>query len=67
MSFTLRAYGPKMPQHSGHWLPNPAQQTARAISSFQDLAGRVPMSGWYDGIVLDPSAIALLDAVPDKE
>jgi len=67
---TLTTYGPRVPQHSGHfgnYAPNPVFRMAEILSSFKDDAGRVQIPGWYDGIELDPSTLEALDAVPDDE
>lgn len=67
---TLTTYGPRVPQHSGHYgnyVPNPAVRLAEIIASVKDDAGRVTIPGWYDGIELDAATRAVLDAVPDDE
>ena len=65
---TLTVYGPKLPQHSGHYgnyAPNPALRLAQLLGSMKDQRGRVTIPGWYDGITLDASTRELLAAVPD--
>lgn len=65
---TLTTYGPRVPQHSGHWgnyVPNPAVRLAQVIASMKDADGRVTVPGFYDGITIDPATRAILEAVPD--
>lgn len=67
---TLTTYGPKTPQHSGHygnWIPNPAFRLADLLSGMKDDAGRVLIPGWYDGISVSEEARRILRAVPDDE
>jgi acetylornithine deacetylase/succinyl-diaminopimelate desuccinylase-like protein len=67
---TLTTYGPRVPQHSGHygnWAPNPAWHLARILATMKDADGRVVIPGWYDGIALDAETRRILDAVPDDE
>jgi acetylornithine deacetylase/succinyl-diaminopimelate desuccinylase-like protein len=67
---TLTTYGPRAPQHSGHYgnyLPNPVFEMSRILASLKDADGRVLIPGWYDGIALDPEAKRILAAVPDNE
>ncbi|MFW6192190.1 MAG: M20/M25/M40 family metallo-hydrolase [Gemmatimonadota bacterium] len=67
---TLTTYGPRSPQHSGHygnWIPNPAFQLSELLASLKDDAGRVRIPGWYDGISLDEETRRILEAVPDDE
>lgn len=69
-TFTLTTYGPRVPQHSGHYgnyAPNPAAHLARILASMKDPAGRVTIDGWYDGITVDAETRRLLAAVPDDE
>ncbi len=66
----LMVYGPKVPQHSGHYgnyAPNPAFRLARLLASMKDEAGRVVIPGYYDGITLDDETRAILAQVPDNE
>ena len=68
--FTLTTYGPRVPQHSGHYgnyAPNPALRLAEILASFKDDAGRVTIPGWYDGVTLDPETKRILAQVPDDE
>lgn len=67
---TLTVYGPRVPQHSGHYgnyAPNPAIRLAQLIASMKDEDGRVTIPGFYDGIALDHKTKAILSAVPDDE
>lgn len=67
---TLTTYGPRVPQHSGHfgnYAPNPALLLAQLLSSMKDSNGRVSIGGWYDGIELTAEELAILKAVPDNE
>ena len=69
-TMTLTVYGPKVPQHSGHYgnyAPNPGVRLAQLIASMKDEAGRVTIPGYYDGIELDEATKAILDQVPDNE
>lgn len=69
-SATLVVYGPKVPQHSGHYgnyAPNPAFRAAKLLSSMKDEAGRALVNGFYDGITLDAATQAILTAVPDDQ
>lgn len=69
-TFTLTTYGPRVPQHSGHYgnyAPNPALRLAHLLGSMKDEHGRVTIPGWYDGITLDSTTRATLSRVPDDE
>jgi len=69
-SFTLTTYGPRVPQHSGHYgnfAPNPGLRLAQVLSSMKTDDGRVTIPGFYDGIELDAATRRILDAVPDDE
>lgn len=64
----LTTYGPKVPQHSGHYgnyAPNPALRMAQLLADMKDDRGRVTIPGWYDGISIDPEARTALEQVPD--
>jgi acetylornithine deacetylase/succinyl-diaminopimelate desuccinylase-like protein len=64
----LTVYGPKLPQHSGHYgnyAPNPAFRLAQLLASMKNDAGRVTIPGYYDGIELDAATRRLLAGVPD--
>jgi acetylornithine deacetylase/succinyl-diaminopimelate desuccinylase-like protein len=67
---TLTTYGPKLPQHSGHYgnyAPNPAFLLAQLLASMKDSEGRVSIPGYYDGIEFSESEKAIFAAVPDNE
>ncbi|MGH8221437.1 MAG: M20/M25/M40 family metallo-hydrolase [Woeseiaceae bacterium] len=67
---TLTAYGPRVPQHSGHygnWVPNPAFHLARILGSMKNIDGRVLLPGFYDGVAIDDALKERLAAVPDDE
>ena len=69
-SATLVVYGPKLPQHSGHfgnYAPNPAFRASRLLASMKDDDGRALIDGFYDGIDIDEATAAILNAVPDDE
>ena len=66
----LTTYGPKLPQHSGHYgnyAPNPALLLSQLLASMKDENGRVVIPGFYDGITLTDSEKSILAAVPDDE
>ena len=70
VTITLVAYGPKVPQHSGHYgnfVPNPAFHMTRILSSMKSSDGRVLLPGFYDGITISDEVRAVLEAVPDDE
>lgn len=70
VTVTLTTYGPKFPQHSGHYgnfVPNPAFHMARILSSMKSADGRVLLPGFYDGIEISDEVRAVLEAVPDNE
>lgn len=67
---TLVSYGPRVPQHSGHYgnfVPNPAQHLARILGSLKSIDGQVLIPGFYDGIELDDDVRKILANVPDDE
>lgn len=69
-SATLVVYGPRLPQHSGHYgnyAPNPAFRAAQLLSSMKDEDGRVVIKGFYDGIEMNEKTQAILTAVPDDQ
>ncbi len=69
-TITLTVFGPRVPQHSGHYgnyVPNPAIRLARLIASMKDADGRVVIPGFYDGVELDEATRAILAQVPDNE
>lgn len=68
--FTLTTYGPRLPQHSGHYgnyAPNPGMRLAAILASMKDDEGRVTIPGFYEGIEIDEPTRRILDAVPDDE
>jgi acetylornithine deacetylase/succinyl-diaminopimelate desuccinylase-like protein len=69
-TFTLTTYGPRVPQHSGHYgnyAPNPAMRLAELLASMKDDRGRVVIEGFYDGVELDGETRQVLASVPDDE
>jgi acetylornithine deacetylase/succinyl-diaminopimelate desuccinylase-like protein len=69
-SFTLTTYGPRVPQHSGHYgnfAPNPGIRLAQILASMKSNEGRVTIPGFYDGIEIDAATRRILDAVPDDQ
>ncbi|MBB4080677.1 acetylornithine deacetylase/succinyl-diaminopimelate desuccinylase-like protein [Lewinella aquimaris] len=64
----LTVYGPRLPQHSGHYgnyAPNPALRLAQLLGSMKDQQGRVTIAGYYDGIELDEATREMMAGVPD--
>lgn len=69
-TFTLTTYGPRVPQHSGHYgnyAPNPGMLLAELLASMKDDDGRVVIDGFYDGVTLDDETRRILASVPDDE
>ena len=67
---TLTTYGPRVPQHSGHYgnyAPNPGYHLARILASMKSPDGLVTIPGYYEGIEINDEVQAILDAVPDNE
>jgi len=67
---TLTVYGPRVPQHSGHYgnyAPNPGFRLSHLLASMKDEQGRVTIPGFYDGIELDEETKKVLRQVPDDE
>ena len=67
---TLTVYGPKAPQHSGHYgnfVPNPAMRLAQLLATMKDADGRVTIDGFYDGVTIDSETRSVLASVPDDE
>ncbi len=67
-NMTLTTFGPRGPQHSGHYgnyTPNPALRLAQLLASMKDDEGRVTIPGYYDGITISPTVAKALAAVPD--
>ena len=70
VTITLVTYGPKAPQHSGHYgnfVPNPAFHMTRILNSMKSANGRVLLPGFYDGVTISDEVRAVLEAVPDDE
>lgn len=68
-SGTLTVYGPKVPQHSGHfgnYAPNPVFHMSHLLASMKSEDGKVIIKGFYDDIKLDKGTRAMLAAVPDN-
>lgn len=66
----LTTYGPRVPQHSGHYgnyAPNPAFRLMQLIGSMKDTDGRVTIPGFYDGVNISPEVKKILEGVPDDE
>ena len=66
----LTTYGPRVPQHSGHfgnYAPNPALRLSKLLASMKDEEGKVIIPGFYDGIAIDSKTEKILRAVPDNE
>lgn len=67
---TLTVFGPRAPQHSGHYgnyAPNPAFRLSQLLATMKNDDGRVSIPGFYKGIDIDKSTQAILKAVPDDE
>ncbi|MEM6841365.1 MAG: M20/M25/M40 family metallo-hydrolase [Bacteroidota bacterium] len=69
-TITLTVYGPRVPQHSGHYgnyAPNPGFRLSHLLASMKDEQGRVIIPEFYDGIELDEASQQVLRQVPDDE
>ena len=69
-TITLTVFGPRVPQHSGHYgnyAPNPALRLSQLLASMKDDEGRVTIPGFYDGVVISEADLAELARVPDDE
>lgn len=69
-TLSLTTHGPIKPQHSGHYgnyAPNPGFQLAQILATMKDANGSVLIDGYYDGIMIDENAMAVLKSVPDDE
>jgi len=67
---TLTVFGPRAPQHSGHYgnyAPNPAFRLSQLLATMKGDDGRVTISGFYDGVTLDDETLKILNNVPDDE
>ncbi len=70
VTLTLKVFGPRVPQHSGHYgnyAPNPAYNLSRLLHDMKNSNGKVIIPGWYDGVVLDAATKEILRQVPDDE
>lgn len=69
--FDLAFYGPERELHSGHygnWVPNPALDLARFLSSCKDDSGTVTIEGFYDDTLpIGESDRAAIEALPPVE
>ncbi len=66
-SITLKTFGPKTPQHSGHYgnyIPNPALRLSQILSSMKNEDGKVVIPGFYEGIILNEDIKKILEAFP---
>ena len=69
-TITLKVFGPRVPQHSGHYgnyAPNPALRLVQLLASMKDTEGRVIIPGFYDGVQLDDETRSILAGTPDNE
>ncbi|GAA0880652.1 M20/M25/M40 family metallo-hydrolase [Algoriphagus jejuensis] len=67
---TLTTYGPKVPQHSGHYgnySPNPALLLSQLLASMKDADGRIVIPGYYDDITFTDAEREIFSKVPDNE
>lgn len=67
---TLTVFGPRAPQHSGHYgnyAPNPGFRLSQLLATMKADDGRVTIPGFYDGIILDGATRKIMAAVPDDE
>jgi acetylornithine deacetylase/succinyl-diaminopimelate desuccinylase-like protein len=67
----LTVFGPKRPLHSGHygnWVPNPAMELSKLLSSMKNDSGFVTIKGFYDDVVpLSSSEKTALSKVPSVD
>ena len=66
----LTVYGAKAPLHSGHYgnyVPNPAFNLARLLSTMKNEKGQVLITGYYSTTKLNIADLKVLDAVGDDE
>ena len=69
-SITLKTFGPKTPQHSGHYgnyIPNPALRLSQILSSMKSEDGKVIIPDFYEGITLSEETKRILNEVPSAE
>jgi acetylornithine deacetylase/succinyl-diaminopimelate desuccinylase-like protein len=67
---TLTVFGPKAPLHSGHYgnyVPNPAFNLARLLTSMKDAQGRVTIPGYYSKTHISAADKAVLAGSGDDE
>ncbi|WDU59336.1 M20/M25/M40 family metallo-hydrolase [Pseudemcibacter aquimaris] len=67
---TLKTFGPKVAQHSGHfgnYAPNPAFQLVQLLATMKNADGVVTIPGFYDGVEITPDVQKILDDVPNNE
>lgn len=63
----LTTFGPESDIHSGHFgniIYNPAELLANLIGSFKNEENKAIIPGYYDGIVIDETTRAAIDAIP---
>ena len=68
VTFSMSTYGPKKPQHSGHYgnyAPNPVFRMAKLLATMKDEEGKVLIPGFYDGIKPSASLLKEISEVPD--
>ena len=67
----IAVHGPSSDLHSGYYggvVANPLEALARMIATLKDDAGRVAVSGFYDGVIeLTPEQLGELEALPYDE
>ena len=69
-TLNLTVYGPKAPLHSGHYgnyVPNPAFNLARLLSSMKNERGQIIIPGYNSRTKLSVEDLKVLDAVGDDE
>lgn len=69
-SITLKTFGPKTPQHSGHYgnyIPNPALRLSQILSSMKSEDGKVIIPNFYEGILISDETKRILNEVPSAE
>jgi acetylornithine deacetylase/succinyl-diaminopimelate desuccinylase-like protein len=67
---TLTVFGPRLPQHSGHFgnfVPNPAQRLAELLADMKGDDGRVTLPGFYAGVEIDEATRKELARTPVDE
>lgn len=67
---SLEVFGPKAPQHSGHYgnyIPNPALRLSQLLGSMMQEDGKVAIPGWYNGVSISKETEKILNQVPDDE